>query len=109
MLAQALKRSQDDQTIDDVKRAVERSEAQLWVTDRTAVVTVVSAPDIHVWLYGGSLADMPVLFDSAKAWALKIGLKYMTVGRARRGWERVLIPLGFEKGSDCNLICKLGD
>ena len=71
------------------------------------MVTQVDAPDVRVWLYGGSLREMPALFASCRAWALTMGLKRMTVDRARPGWNRVLKPLGFAPADDVQLAVAL--
>lgn len=107
LITQALERSSGPETLEDVKAALEASEAHLWLTDKTAVVTEVIGTDLNVWLYAGSLQDVPGLFASAKAWGRNIGLKRMTVDRARKGWARALRPLGFIEGSDCDLECSL--
>lgn len=93
--------------MDEVKRALLASEAQLWMGEETAVVTQVVGDDLHVWLYGGTLSEMKRLFESARAWGLALGLTRMTVDRARKGWARALKPLGFVKGQDVDLYCLL--
>ena len=99
----ALARSSDPETLDDVRADLISGEAQLWAADTAAVVTQIDTPDVRVWLYGGSLADMPALFASCRAWARTLGLTRMTVDRARPGWARALRPLGFVPADDVQL------
>lgn len=71
--------------------------AQLWIGEASAMVTeVVEEParTIHVWLAAGAIGDILAITPGVAAWGRAMGCKFATVD-GRKGWERVLRPLGF--------------
>lgn len=73
-------------------------QAQLWLGEKSAMVTEVTAgPDgrcLHGWLSGGDLTEIISLIPGALAWARTMGCVEATID-GRRGWARALRPLGF--------------
>lgn len=97
----------DAETLDDVKEWLLTGRAQLWFTEQTAAVTYKSDNSLCVWLYGGSMADLPALFQSAAAWARATGLHRMELHNSRAGWSRALKSLGWSKSADAQMIFEL--
>lgn len=50
---------------------------------------------LHVWLAGGDLRDILKLKPGVEAWGRAQGCSHVTLS-GRKGWRRVLAPLGFE-------------
>ncbi len=73
--------------------------AHLWVGEAAALVTqCVDEPagrTLHVWLAGGNLAEILNLKPGVEAWGRAQGCVRLTLC-GRKGWRRVLGPLGFE-------------
>jgi len=73
-------------------------QAQLWVGETAAMVTqCVDEPagrSLHVWLAGGDLAEILRLKPGVEAWGRAQGCSRVTLN-GRKGWARVLRPLGF--------------
>ena len=106
LLQAALDRSPGPYRLQDVQDDLIAGTAQLWMGAHSAVVTHTEDEGVlHVWLYGGSLADMPGLFASAAAWAGTMGMDRMTIRGARKGWNRVLLSLGWERDDDAQMVC----
>lgn len=75
---------------------------QFWPFPRSAGVTHVdqypSGSVLQLWLVGGELDDVLAHEPEIAAWAQSVGcVALQLVGR--RGWERVLKPLGYDPGS----------
>jgi hypothetical protein len=83
----------------DVRDMVLRGEAQLWVGERSAIVTLIEDDPCErrllVWLGGGDLKDLlGELRQPIEAWARSRGCRrVLMVGRP--GWERALAPHGY--------------
>lgn len=78
-----------------VGRLLEGS-AQLWLGERAAMVTEVTAHPrkVHVWLAGGDLAEILSFIPGIAAWGRMMGCTEATI-EGRKGWSRVLKPYGF--------------
>ena len=108
LLQAALDRSPGPETLADVQADLVSGDAQLWCSETAAVVTQTPGDgSVHVWLAGGSLETFPALFRSCAAWARVQGCDRMTVEGGRRGWTRVLAPLGFTADDDNGLVTRL--
>lgn len=86
-----------DATEDEVAARVLSGTAQLWLGERSAIVTeVIHDPrSVHVWVAGGELRDLLSLIPGLAAWARTMGCKGATIN-GRKGWARVLKSYGFE-------------
>lgn len=91
----------------DLLADIRAGHAQLWVGERSAMVTQVveeaSGRALHVWLAGGALADILALKPGVEAWGRARDCDYVTIN-GRRGWARILRSDGFAwNGQD---LCK---
>lgn len=96
----ALEHSVGGWTLDDVREAVERGEAQLWAGERSAHVTQIETypfgKAIEVLASGGDMDELiDVLRPQIEAWAKAQGcVAAHVVGRL--GWARQLKSCGYE-------------
>ena len=105
LLCEALRRSKSAWTLQDVWQEIQANRAQLWLGENAVVVTDTALPDcLNVWLYAGDLTEMRALDTSAAAYAKTLGLSKMTVIDGRKGWARVLAPLGYKKHGSNMLV-----
>jgi hypothetical protein len=99
-LAAALERAGGTHAIDDVAALVEQGRAHFWPGRRCAVVTqFYNYPRLkacNYWLLGGELKELLRMQPVIEAWARGQGCTRMLGGGPRRGWERVLKPLGYK-------------
>lgn len=93
-LEPALEYTRGTHTFSDVARYLETGHAQLWDTDRAAIVTqVIQTPRIktcHFFLAGGDLAELERMQPIVEAWARKEGCRRMTLA-GRPGWTRTFL------------------
>ncbi len=77
--------------------------AQLWVGERSAMVTQCVAETrglcLHVWLAGGDLRNILELKPGVEAWARARGCTHVTID-GRPGWARVLRQYGYALRGD---------
>lgn len=73
--------------------------AQLWSSPLACVVTETAHPDLHIWLAGGNLRAVLAFQTPLENWARATGCTSITVN-GRRGWDRALSPLGYERDGD---------
>jgi hypothetical protein len=93
-IAAALARAPGGHTLDDVRTAVERGEARLWVGARAAMVTEIHEMPrlkvLHFWLAGGDLVELrDEMRPLAEAWGREQGCALATI-TGRKGWARAL-------------------
>lgn len=69
--------------------------AMLWPGERSALVTQIVGRSIHVWLGGGSLAELLQLRVGVEAIGRLMGCEHIT-GSGRKGWIRALRNVGYE-------------
>jgi hypothetical protein len=86
-------------TLDDVQRALEANEAQLWAGNRSAMVTHIcdyrnGVRALEFWLAGGELEEILQGLVQVEQWARSAGCTQMHVN-GRPGWARVLRNHGF--------------
>jgi GNAT superfamily N-acetyltransferase len=95
----ALARAGGTHGVDDVARLVEQGRAHFWPGRRCAVVTEFylypRVKACNLWLLGGDLRELLQLRPAIEAWAKAQGCARILGGGPRRGWERVLKPLGY--------------
>ena len=95
----ALARAGGTHGIEDVARLVEDGRAHFWPGWRCAAVTeFYHYPRLkacNLWLLGGELGELLRLEPIIAAWARAQGCARLLGGGPRRGWERVLKPLGY--------------
>ena len=88
-------------TIEDVEQQIAEGRLQFWPGEACAVVTeIVEYPRLkalNFFLIGGDLTELLEQMEPAViAWAKALGCtRVASVGR--KGWERVLKPLGYSK------------
>ncbi len=86
-------------SLDDVAAMIATGEAQLWVGQGAAMVTLVETDPAErrllIWLAGGELAELvEVLRPKVETWAREAGCRrVLIIGRA--GWERALASQGY--------------
>lgn len=83
-------------TLDEVKQRVLEQRALFWPGRDSAGVSEVTPPAFHIWLFGGARSEMWAMERAVSDWARGEGLARVTI-KGRRGWERVLAPLGYRK------------
>ncbi len=87
-----------DATVDELIAELASGRAQLWLAEHSALVTelVEQGSDrcLHIWLAGGSLADILGLRPGLEAWARGQGCSHITID-GRPGWIRVLRRHGY--------------
>lgn len=83
---------------DELIAKLRAGQAQLWLGERSAMVTDVTASPkgraLHVWLAGGALDELLSMIPGVFAWARTMGCCEVTI-EGRSGWARVLKPYGF--------------
>lgn len=99
-LEPALEYTRGTHTFSDVERYLETGHAQLWDTDRAAIVTqILRTPRIktcHLFLAGGELAELERMLPIVEQWAKREGCTRMTLA-GRAGWTRTFLR---DKGYD---------
>lgn len=93
LLRSALAEGQDWAEVQD---RIDANTAQLWLGERSAIVTEIVGDAIHVWLGAGDLAELlnmrPLIEQAGREW----GCKRATID-GRLGWDRVFKPHGFKR------------
>lgn len=96
-LEAALEYARGTHTFSDVVRDLDTGMAQLWDTDRAAVVTkILRTPRIkscHLFLAGGDLAELQRMLPIIEGWARGEGCQRMTLA-GRPGWTRSFLRDG---------------
>ena len=97
-LQRALDKGDTAAPLVEVFARVRDGDAQLWLADggRTAAVTE-AVTCLEVWLFGGGLSFMPELEARAVAYAEANGFDAIAVTDARKGWGRLLQPMGYRR------------
>lgn len=90
----ALVHAHGTHTLDDVKAAILRGEADFWAGRNAAMVTeLINHPQLksfNFWLAGGDLAELrDELRPRAEAFGREHGAKFATI-IGRQGWARAL-------------------
>lgn len=93
-LQSALDKDAQGLDLEEVEKELLSGAAQLWKSEGATVVTQISA-DMNIWLYAGNTKEMLGLDKSAEAYARQLGLKHMMIWGGRKGWKRILKPLGY--------------
>jgi hypothetical protein len=95
----ALARAGGTHGLEDVERLIAEGRAHFWPGRRCAVVTeFYDYPRLkacNFWLLGGDLKELLRMRPAIEAWARAQGCTRILGGGPRRGWERVLEPLGY--------------
>lgn len=84
------------ENLDDVFARLDEGTAQLWVVDKSVVVTFGSDGEFWFWLASGDLTKMcEHLLEPIEQWARDRGFDRMLIF-GRRGWSRsILISKGY--------------
>lgn len=94
-IAAALAREPGEtRSIADVRAEVEAGKAWFMPGPNAAAVLRVTKR-AHVWLAGGSLAEIVNRLPETERWAVNQGCERLSLV-GRKGWNRVLAPYGFE-------------
>ena len=85
---------QDTHSLDDVKAAVAKGEAQLWCGEQSALVTELMVYPrkkvCRIWMAGGLLWELQgEMLPAVEEWAKSKGCTSVEI-IGRRGWGRVL-------------------
>jgi hypothetical protein len=84
---------------EDVEKAINEGNMQLWPASNSAAVTEIiqyaRKKVLNVFLAGGDLQEIVGGLDAATEWAKSQGCDSMTL-YGRKGWERVLDSHGFK-------------
>ena len=98
-IAAALERGTGGHAISDVEAGIEAGVYHFWPGARCAVVTEIwslpRARILNLWLLGGDLKELLALRPRIEDWARAQGCARVLGGGPRRGWARVLAPLGY--------------
>ena len=98
-IAAALERATGGHGIEDVEAGIEGGLYHFWPGVRCAVVTefwrLPRSTILNFWLLGGELRELLAMHPGIEAWARAQGCARVLGGGPRRGWERVLAPLGY--------------
>lgn len=93
-LEPALEYAGGTHTYADVVRDLDTGKAQLWDTDRAALVTEIlrfpQAKACHVFLAGGDLAEIERIRPILEAWAKQQGCTRMSLA-GRPGWTKTFL------------------
>jgi hypothetical protein len=96
----ALARAGGTHEIEDVERLIGEGWAHFWPGRRCAVVTeLYRYPRLtacNLWLMGGELKELLALRPHIEDWARAQGCTRILGGGPRRGWARVLAPVGYK-------------
>lgn len=100
-IEKALARSPGDYTPEDVFGQIRIRFAQLWPGKKSAAVTRLHDYDgkkvLRIWLAAGDMSELVnQMLPASEEWALSQGLDAIEV-EGRKGWTRVLAPLGFKE------------
>jgi hypothetical protein len=101
-IEQALKRSGNLNTWDEVCAGIRSGKMQLWPAERGCIVTeIVVYHDknaLHVFLAGGELDEILQMTESVKEWAKLQGCSFATFD-GRFGWQKPLEKIGWKPHS----------
>lgn len=87
----------EDASEADLIADLEQGKAILWEGQRSAFVTQFTTDHtIHCWLAGGDLDDLLTLVPGIESHARAYGYTTAVI-TGRKGWDRVLRPLGYER------------
>lgn len=100
----ALAYSEGTHTFDDVAAAVLTGRMQVWPNATGCIVTeIIVYPRrkvLHVFLGGGTLAEIMDMHDDVAAWARAQGCDALTMA-GRRGWQKPLATAGWRVTHQC--------
>lgn len=101
-LERAVVRGGSRHTRESLWAGIVRGEYQFWPYERSAGITnVVFFPTgrvLSLWLVGGELDDVLAHESDLAEWAAAVGCDALELV-GRRGWEKVLQPMGYSSGS----------
>jgi hypothetical protein len=61
-----------------------------------AVLEVIAeGPSLNTWIVGGDLEEILAMMPGAEAVARAMGCQWMSFGRGRKGWRRLLAQHGY--------------
>jgi len=84
---------------DDVVKAIQDGQMQLWAAPKGCIVTEIlvypKKKVLHIFLAGGELKQITDMQDDVIAWAKNQGCSALSLS-GRHGWTKALKPLGWE-------------
>ncbi len=80
----------------EAKQRIEDNTAQLWLGERSAMVTEIVGDAIHVWLGAGDMDELLAMRPLVERYGKDVGCARATID-GRLGWDRVLKPHGFKR------------
>jgi hypothetical protein len=94
-LRRALQASGGTHTLTDVVRLIDNEKAQLWLRDRSCIVTQIKQyPQKRVllfWLATGEREELFEMYPLINAWAKRVPGCELAIFTGRRGWERTAL------------------
>lgn len=97
-IKEAMERSFDVDTFQELGHAISRGEVQVWGGEDALIITQLfdnPRPHIHGWIATGKMAAVLELTEDILAWAHANGIKEATIN-GRKGWLRVLKERGWK-------------
>lgn len=98
-LQDALDRSGNEYTLEQVRARLDDGRTQFWPGRRSAAVTeIVQVGEklvLNCWLAGGDLDELRDMIDAAEVFAARMGCDSVQVS-GRKGWVRALRDKGYE-------------
>jgi hypothetical protein len=89
-------------TLEDVKDALLEGRMQMWILNRSVLVTQLEVYPTklitHVFLGAGELDDCHELLSHVEEWASNVGAEKVLIS-GRKGWVRDLNPFGYRHTS----------
>ena len=83
----------------EAQQRIADNTAQLWLGERSAIVTEIVGDAIHVWLGAGDLNELLEMRPLIERYGREIGCTRIT-GDGRLGWQRALKPHGYALNDD---------
>lgn len=90
-LDRALAYAKHSHTVEDVRAAVERGDAQLWPGVQSVIITeIVQMPqwrELRFWLAAGDMTELRAMYPVVEEFGRRTGCQYCTM-TGRDGWAR---------------------
>jgi hypothetical protein len=94
LLAPALARDTGGWDMAELRARIAQGRAQLWLGERSAVVTEIVGDEINCWLAGGDGREIVAMAPGIEAFGRARGCRWATLS-GRIGWLRLLKACGY--------------